>query len=116
MYLSHENLICASRAPISLFNVKHGQDIKLEIVQRTQEDYRPPTPKPMEAFGGSGQRLGAPTPEARPGATTSVITNNPSAFGPSGDGTSAGPSQAAFEVDPSKPTTSVQVRTADGSK
>jgi UBX domain-containing protein 1 len=104
------------RAPLALLNVKYGQPVELRVAQRTTEQYQAPPPKPMQAFEGSGQRLGAPAPEVVQGATTTAITNMPSSFATAASGLSPGPNNPAFEVDQSKPVTTVQVRLADGTK
>ena len=104
------------RAPLALLNVKYGQPVELRVAQRTTEQYQAPPPKPMQAFEGSGQRLGAPAPEVVQGATTTAITNMPSSFATAASGLSPGPNNPAFEVDQSKPVTAVQVMLADGTK
>lgn len=106
----------AGTAPLHLLNVRHGQPVELRINPRQQEPYRPPPG--VRAFRGSGHRLGAPVPELAQ-ASSSMPGSFPS--------TSASPSSSSqgadrpsvttrFEVDQSKPTTSVQVRLADGTR
>ncbi|KAJ1303965.1 hypothetical protein OPQ81_008375 [Rhizoctonia solani] len=106
------NAINSGAAPPSVLNVRVGQPVELRVAQRTQEDYRPPPPKPATPFSGSGNRLGAP---AVPGeASGSGSTSMPGAFA----STSTEPESVRprFEVDNSLPTTSIQVRLADGTR
>jgi UBX domain-containing protein 1 len=103
------------RAPLSLLNVKQGQPVELRVEKKTDEEYRAPPPKPIQVFEGSGNRLGAPAPEVVRGSTTTAITSTPGAFGTATNATAVS-SQPRFEVDASKPITTVQVRLADGSK
>ncbi|CAE6508094.1 unnamed protein product [Rhizoctonia solani] len=104
--------INSGSAPPSVLNVRVGQPVELRVAQRTQEEYHPPPPKPATPFSGSGNRLGAPiVPEGASG---------------SGSGSSSMPGTFAnsepesvrtrFEVDNSLPTTSIQVRLADGTR
>ncbi|KAF9443374.1 ubiquitin-like protein [Macrolepiota fuliginosa MF-IS2] len=84
--------LIAGNAPISVLNVRPGQPVELRINPRQQELYRPSAG--VRAFRGSGQRLGAPVPDLIPGSSTM-----PGSFSP-----------------PARPTTSVQVRLADGTR
>lgn len=95
-----------------------GQPVELRIARRTDEDYQPPPKHPLRAFEGSGHRLGAPVPDFTPeipgafpvasgsshAASTSTPTREPESM------------QTKFEVDQSKPTTSIQLRLADGTR
>ncbi|KAJ7089558.1 SEP domain-containing protein [Mycena epipterygia] len=97
--------IDAGHAPPSILDVLPGQRVDVQVTKRTDEDYIPPKPRP---FQGSGNRLGAPVPAARPSASASSSS-------------AAQPQERAninpqFEVDQSLPTTSVQLRLADGTK
>ncbi|CAE7133973.1 unnamed protein product [Rhizoctonia solani] len=102
--------INSGAAPPSVLNVRVGQPVELRVAQRTQEEYRPPPPRPAAPFSGSGNRLGAPTVPAE--ASGSGSTSMPGTF------TSAEPEsiRTRFEVDNSLPTTSIQVRLADGTR
>lgn len=106
--------INAGNAPLSLLNARLGQHVELRVAKRTHEDYVPP--QGPRAFVGSGNRLGAPVPNAPSGSTAMP-----------GDFPSAAPSQPAasedrasintqFEVDQTQPTTSIQIRLADGTR
>ena len=110
-----------SRAPPHLLNVQSDQPVELRVSKRLTENYKPF--RRPSTFAGSGSRLGAPTPQAR---TDTIPETMPGSF-PGGPSTSraAGPSDALagidnmttkFEVDLSQPTTSVQVRLADGTR
>jgi UBX domain-containing protein 1 len=110
-------LILYSTAPVSFMNVSPGQRVNLNVATRLSEEYVPPK---MGNFSGSGQRLGAPTPAA---ATPGAAHLMPGSF-PSGSSSAAGSSASVerhsintrFEVDQTQPTTSVQIRLADGTR
>lgn len=104
--------IKAGRAPLSMLNVRNGQAVELRVAQRQTEAYQPPPPRPMRAFEGAGNRLGSPVPEVATSGSTAMPESLPAAAA------SAVPEAAkpAFSVDDSKPTTSVQVRLADGTR
>jgi len=107
--------INTGRAPMSVLNVTPGQPVEVIVSKRTNEDYVPE----KRAFSGSGNRLGSPVP---------AITNSstmPGSF--PGVESAGGASSAApraerrslttmFEVDPTQPTTTVQIRLADGTR
>ena len=117
-------------APPEVLNVRRGQPVELRVARRVDEDFVPPPKRPLAAFGGSGQRLGSPVPTIAGIAsqTQSQSQRIPGSFpesrpGSEGAGSSAGtPSQQPrgthqhFEVDFNEPTTSVQVRLADGTR
>lgn len=94
--------IKGGRAPLQLFNVRFDQPLQIAVEQRTNEDYVPP-PKVLKPFSGGGDRLGSPTPVASGAASPAPA---PAASAP----------KSEFKVDDSKPTTSVQVRLADGTR
>lgn len=108
-----------SHAPPQILNVRPGQPVELRVVRRLQDDYVPPKAK---AFSGQGHRLGSPIP----GASTSTpepAPEIPGAFPSGSAGGSSLPAQRSadnfgtrFEVDQTKPTTSVQIRLADGTR
>ncbi|KAG2155278.1 uncharacterized protein EDB93DRAFT_1129869 [Suillus bovinus] len=103
-------------APVSFMDVTPGQRVNLNVATRLSEDYVPPK---KGNFSGPGQRLGAPTPAVTSGAAALM----PGSF-PSGTSSAAGPSVSVerhsintrFEVDQTQPTTSVQIRLADGTR
>jgi UBX domain-containing protein 1 len=124
--------INSGHAPPSILNVLPGQPVELRVARRLNENYVPPA---RGAFSGSGHRLGAPTTSAAPsnphhggldmpgsfptGARCPVVHGSASA-----SGSSAAPRAQVesfgggtrFEVDQSLPTTSVQIRLADGTR
>lgn len=107
--------IQAGRAPLSLFGVAFNQQMSLEIAERRSDDYVPPPAKP---FSGGGNRLGSPTPQVATAADARGMPGGLPTSAASGP-TSSSSTQAIpnrFEVDESKPTTSVQVRLADGTR
>jgi len=116
--------INAGHAPPQALNVRVGQPVEVRVARRTDEHYKPPPPRP---FGGSGNRLGAPTPEVTGAdAPTAGGILMPGTF----PGTSAAASSSAgraadrpapgaaptFQVNMDEPNTSVQVRLADGTR
>ena len=100
-------------APTSVLNVRFGQRVELHVAKRTGEAYVAPPPKPMKPFSGGGNRLGAPTPAAAPSASTSTPASA-SASAPAQQSTSEG--GAKFEVDGTKPVTTLQIRLGDGTR
>lgn len=100
-----------SRAPPQILDVQVGQPVELRVARRVSEDYVPPATGPTQAFSGSGNRLGAPVPP--------ISGNEPPMPGMFSE--TAGPSEpqrasTRFEVDQSQPTTSIQLRLADGTR
>ncbi|WVQ81616.1 hypothetical protein IAT38_003740 [Cryptococcus sp. DSM 104549] len=115
------------RAPNAAFNVQWNQRLNVEVAQRRREDYQPPPKKPVKPFGGSGNRLGNPTPEVVSRSSSPMPGAMPQGIlaGGSGSGSAAGApptntggagQQTVFEVDDSKPVTNVQLRFGDGSR
>jgi len=104
-------------APPSILNVRAGQRVELRVAKRTQDDYTPP--KGTKTFGGTGHRLGGIVPS---GSSSSGSVSMPGSF-PSGSRSIRASSEAVkpsfatkFEVDQSQPTTSIQIRLADGTR
>jgi len=117
--LSQLFLFPIRRAPPSILNVLPGQPVELRVAKRTTDDYVPPK---RSAFHGSGNRLGAPVPDIA-SSSSSTSTTMPGSFSsdapvPSSSGSQPERAMGApkFEVDQSKPTTSVQIRLADGTR
>jgi len=86
-----------------------------------EEAYEAP-PKKLEAFAGTGNRLGGIVPTV---ADTSNTSTMPGAFLPSSSSATASSTfdeaqvqsiNARFEVDMSQPNTSIQIRLADGTR
>ncbi|KAF9808997.1 hypothetical protein IEO21_07652 [Rhodonia placenta] len=117
--------INSGRAPPHILNVAPGQPVELRVVKRLQDDYSP-EPKALGAntFSGAGHRLGSPVPSlSTPGASGSGSTQMPGTFPGASAPASAPTSERTpesihtrFEVDQTRPTTSVQVRLADGTR
>ncbi|KAF8258598.1 ubiquitin-related domain-containing protein [Lactarius quietus] len=119
--------INAGRAPPSILNVHPGQPVELRVLRRTEEDY---VSTPRMGFAGAGSRLGGVVPDPAPAQPLGM----PGAFPALGSPPLAVPASAPaaapaasrtrnpegvtprFSVDQSKPTTSVQVRLADGTR
>jgi UBX domain-containing protein 1 len=115
-----------SRAPPSILNVLPGQPVEVRVTRRTEEDY---VPSSRRGFAGPGSRLGGVVPEAESASAPQVV-GMPGAFPSSITSTSGSASASAapprtrdpesvatrFSVDQTKPTTSVQVRLADGTR
>ncbi|KAF2021243.1 SEP-domain-containing protein [Aaosphaeria arxii CBS 175.79] len=105
-------MINTGHAPLHILNVEHGQEVDVEVHPHKDEDYKRPKQKYV-AFGGSGQRLGSPTPGASstpppPAAATSTTT----ASAPVSTGSAA----ATVAVDSSVPTINLQIRLGDGTR
>lgn len=102
--------IQAGRAPTSLFGVRFGQPLEVVVNERRGEDFAPPQ-RVSTPFEGGGHRLGNVVPDI--------------AGTPAGDHNMAVKQQeerekaiaeAKPDVDESKPTTSVQIRLANGDR
>lgn len=102
------SLIRGGRAPLELFDVGFDQALKIEVDQRTNEDYQEAPKKPAKPFSGGGNRLGSATPElSGAGASSSAAV------------AAATPPPAAkreIKVDESKPVTTIQLRLGDGTR
>jgi UBX domain-containing protein 1 len=108
--------IQSGRAPPSLFNVRFNQPLQINVQQRTGENYQAP-PKVSKPFEGSGNRLGSAAPEiSGSGRSSPAIPGGMPQAGGSNNTGSTGQTASSFELDPSKPTTSIQLRLGDGSK
>ncbi|KAJ3369361.1 hypothetical protein GGF31_005265 [Allomyces arbusculus] len=105
----------SGRAPLHVLNVLPGQPVDLQVAHKSDEDFKPPPAKP---FSGQGNRLGSVIPgdfassSSEPLPPTASSSSSRSVPPP----TATGPLTAEFEVDPMQPTTSVQVRLADGTR
>ena len=112
------------RAPPSILNVLPGQPVELRVERRTEEDF---VAMPLRGFAGAGagSRLGGVVPEPAPPAQQQQSPGIPGSFpaSPPAPAAAAAPRTRdpasvtpRFSVDQSKPTTSVQVRLADGTR
>lgn len=115
-------MMFSSRAPVSVLNVTPGQAVEVVVSKRVSEDYVPER-RPVAAFSGTGNRLGSPTPSfnpataagaAMPGSFPSTISPSVPAAGPPVDERER--IDTRFEVDQTQPTTTVQIRLADGTR
>ncbi|EXJ60802.1 hypothetical protein A1O7_04955 [Cladophialophora yegresii CBS 114405] len=102
------NSIRQGRAPLNIMNVQPGQEVDVEIKQH-EEKYVKPKQK-YKPFGGSGQRLGSPTPgvPSMPGAFTSET--------PAPVPASTAAATPTTEVDESKPTVTLRISLGSGTR
>ncbi|KIR35000.1 UBX domain-containing protein 1 [Cryptococcus deuterogattii MMRL2647] len=104
------------RAPSAAFGVPFDQRVNVEVHQRRGDDYVAPKKK-MRAFEGGGQRLGDAVPEVASSSASPMPGSLPVSSSNIGENTGKGTSgETKFEVDPSKPTTNIQLRFGDGSR
>ncbi|THH32695.1 hypothetical protein EUX98_g1546 [Antrodiella citrinella] len=124
--------INSGRAPPHILNVLPGQPVELRVVKRLGDAYTPSkfasSSSAAQAFQGSGNRLGSPVPTFASGSSSAAVASAsmPGSFPASGriagSSASAAPARepenigARFEVDQMLPTTSVQIRLADGTR
>ncbi|KAH7886744.1 hypothetical protein F5I97DRAFT_1869907 [Phlebopus sp. FC_14] len=109
--------INTGRAPVSILNVQPGQPVEVTVSKRVNEDYVPQK-RPTAAFSGSGNRLGSPTPtftSSAPMPDTFTVAGT-SSVSSSAQSTERGSLTTRFEVDQTQPTTTVQIRLADGTR
>lgn len=100
-----------SRAPPQILNVQVGQPVELRVARRINEDYVPPAAGPTRAFSGTGNRLGAPVPPI-----SGTEHPMPGRFDERPNPSEPQRMATRFEVDQSQPTTSIQLRLADGTR
>lgn len=91
------------RAPLALLDVQAGQEVDLNLDPHKDEKYVQPKKK-YKPFGGSGNRLGSPTPGASSTTTTVPATSQPSA------------PTAAPSVDDTQPTIQLRIQLGDGTR
>lgn len=98
-------------------NVLPGQPVELRVAKRMSEKYTPSPKRPVGAFGGSGHRLGSPvSPPASETTALPVPGSFPTTSAGGIDGAQRPRMTTMFEVDQTLPTTSVQIRLADGTR
>ncbi|KAK5682960.1 protein phosphatase regulator [Elasticomyces elasticus] len=103
------------RAPLSLLSVAAGQEVDLSLVPHKEENYVKPKTV-WKPFGGSGNRLGSPTPgpaapsQPAPAAQAAAPQAEPQAQASSAGGV------AEMEVDTAAPTIQLQIRLGDGTQ
>lgn len=95
-------------APEHVLNVRFGQQVELRVAKRTNEEYVAPPKKPAKPFSGTGNMLGGSSSSTSASQTTQASA----APGPA----TVAPATVPFEVDSSKPVTTIQVRLGDGSR
>ncbi|KAF3926675.1 hypothetical protein ABW21_db0202221 [Orbilia brochopaga] len=100
----------AGRAPLHLMNVRQDQFTDVHVHRKMDEDYVQPKKK-FVPFGGSGQRLGAPTPGFDSTAASSSTSAAPAAVS-----APAPPAPQTVAVDSAQPSTSLQIRLGDGTR
>lgn len=115
--------INAGLAPPRILNVMPDQPVELRVTRRVNEDYTPTLGSTTNrVFTGSGHRLGSPVPSVVSSGTEGQSI--PGMF-PSDASSSRSQSEPVrvpqslntrFEVDQSQPTTSIQLRMADGTR
>ncbi|KAF3045883.1 hypothetical protein E8E12_004232 [Didymella heteroderae] len=103
-------MINTGHAPLHILNVEHGQEVDVEVHAHKDEDYKQPKKKYVP-FGGSGQRLGSPTPGASTLAAPPAASSSTTAAS-----ASTGPVQPSVDVDSSAPTVTLQIRLGDGTR
>ena len=103
-------MINSGRAPLSILNVEHDQEVDLKVYERRGEKYTKPKPK-YKPFAGGGQRLGSPVPgtsSTQEGATTDKPAATASSSSPS--------SSTGVSINESEPAVSLQIRLGDGTR
>lgn len=103
-------MINTGHAPLHILNVEHGQEVDVEVHAHKDEDYKQPKKKYVP-FGGSGQRLGSPTPGAGTSATPAAASSSTTAAS-----ASTGSAQPSVDIDSSAPTVTLQIRLGDGTR
>lgn len=82
-----------------------GVDIAVNLINRKTDKYTE-QPKNFKAFVGSGRSLGAQSSSSASSSSSSSTVTKPTTSTPT----------LKFEVDPNQPTTSLQIRLADGGR
>jgi UBX domain-containing protein 1 len=100
-------MINTGHAPLHILNVEHGQEVDVEVHAHKDEDYKQPKKKYVP-FGGSGNRLGSPTP----GASSASAP----AQAPAATTSSSTPAAPTVDVDSATPTITLQIRLGDGTR
>ena len=106
-------LINQGRAPLGLLGVQPGQEVDLQLNPHKDEKYVQPK-KAYKPFGGSGQRLGSPTPGPSGAASGSAPISSTTAATPAANKPAS--STSSVQVDESQPILTLQVRLGDGSR
>ncbi|RDW78275.1 SEP-domain-containing protein [Coleophoma crateriformis] len=102
-------MIRQGRAPLHLMGVRSDQPVDVQL-HKHEDKYKEP-PKVYKPFGGSGHRLGSPTPGG-----SSMSAAPAAAPTPSAPSASSAPSAPEVEIDSSQPTITLRIQMADGSR
>lgn len=105
-------MINRGSAPLDLMNVENGQAVDVKLEQHQNDNYVQPKKK-WKAFTGSGQRLGAPTPNA-PG--TSSSSAEPAVAPPSSSSIPVPAAAGGIQLDETQTAVTLQIRLADGTR
>lgn len=113
----------SGHAPLSVLNVLPDQPVELRIAKRLHEDYVAP-PKASKPFGGGGNRLGSHSPAFTSSSGAGPSSTMPGSYPAGSSAPAAGGAMGTdresltnrFEVDQTLPTTTVQIRLADGTR
>lgn len=118
-----DTCVTIRRAPLSLLNVRHDQPVELRIAKHLKEKWSRQPAAPAGPFAGSGNRLGSessPLSAAPAAAAPSPIFSALSqsfAAGTSDERSGASVAgETLFVLDPSMPTTTLQLRLRDGTR
>ncbi|QSZ31228.1 hypothetical protein DSL72_000791 [Monilinia vaccinii-corymbosi] len=100
--------IQSGRAPLHLMNVRPNETVDVQL-HKHNEPYKAP-PKVYKPFGGSGQRLGSPTP----GGSSASAATLASTLAPAP--ATASTATPEVQVDPSQPTLTLRIQLANGTR
>ncbi|XP_035662352.1 NSFL1 cofactor p47-like [Branchiostoma floridae] len=101
------NSINKGEVPLELIRMCRGLEVALNLEDHRHEEWAPPRVA-VKAFSGEGHKLGSPTPN---------VVSAPAAAAGSGDRkTNEAKAQSNVGMKDSEPTTSIQIRLADGSR
>lgn len=101
-------LIQNGRAPLHLMNVRPNQTVDVHL-HKHDGPYKAP-PKVYKPFGGSGQRLGSPTPGGSSSSTaTQAFTSAPAPI-------PASTTSQEVQIDASQPTLNLRIQLANGTR
>ncbi|XP_030848877.1 NSFL1 cofactor p47 [Strongylocentrotus purpuratus] len=103
--------IMKGEIPDELLQLGKGGEVSLDLEDHRSEEFTRPK-QSTKAFTGHGVMLGSPTPTMNPGAPSGQSQGTPSQ---QSSGAAAAPA-ASIDVDPNQPTTTLQLRLADGSR
>jgi UBX domain-containing protein 1 len=107
-------MLQSGHAPLDLLQVEPGQPVDVRVAHRMTVDWSPPPKSTLQSFTGRGHRLGD---LAEPSSSSSSSSSPPS--GQAKTTTSSTPQKSIVpepNIDKSQPTTTLQLRLADGSR